>query len=230
MISCAISETGIIEKPCSSERCNDEAGLESRFIVNETASFRSSIQWVHDYEKPLKIGFLGIKREAEERLAALDPFSPVDQTEKKPFLEAVILTADAIMLWAKRHSALAAEKAAAETDPVRKAELTETARICAKVPAEPAAARRSPIFSPPTRSRIISRRGTRAFTHSLRMRQPRCTRARRTASGQLSGSARSRSGCGRISPRAIRGAISTSMKQCSARPHPPQPPPTAPQG
>ena len=31
---------------------NDEAGLESRFIVNETASFRSSIQWVHDYEKP----------------------------------------------------------------------------------------------------------------------------------------------------------------------------------
>ena len=28
---------------------DDEAGLVSRFIVNETSSFRSSIQWVHDY-------------------------------------------------------------------------------------------------------------------------------------------------------------------------------------
>ncbi|MBO6230059.1 MAG: glycyl radical protein [Ruminiclostridium sp.] len=117
---------------------NNDSELSSRFIVNETASFRSSIQWVHDYEKPLKIGFNGIKREAEERLAALDEFSPVDNTERKPFLEAVILTADAIILWAKRHSELAAEKAAAESDPVRKAELLEIARICAKVPAEPA--------------------------------------------------------------------------------------------
>ena len=117
---------------------NDDEELSSRFIVNETASFRSSIQWVHDYEKPLKIGFNGIKREAEEKLAELDTFSPVDNTEKKPFLEAVIITADAIILWAKRHSRLAEEKAQQETDGVRKAELLEIARICRKVPAEPA--------------------------------------------------------------------------------------------
>jgi len=45
--------------------------LMSRFIVNETSSFRSSLQWVHDYEKVLKKGFRGIRKEAKERLNAL---------------------------------------------------------------------------------------------------------------------------------------------------------------
>ncbi|MGN0649657.1 MAG: glycyl radical protein [Oscillospiraceae bacterium] len=117
---------------------NNDAELTSRFIVNETASFRSSIQWVHDYEKPLRIGFNGIKKEAEEKLAALDEFSPVDNTERKPFLEAVIITADAIILWANRHADLAEAKAKSETDEKRKAELLEIAKICRKVPAEPA--------------------------------------------------------------------------------------------
>ena len=40
---------------------NNDEELSSRFIVNETASFRSSIQWVHDYEIVLKSG-LSIKR------------------------------------------------------------------------------------------------------------------------------------------------------------------------
>lgn len=113
---------------------NDDAENSSRFIVNETASFRSSIQWVHDYEKPLKIGFKGIKKEAQEKLAQLDEFSPVDNTEKKPFLEAVIYTADAIVLWANRHAELAKQKAEVETDSKRKQELLEIARICHKVP------------------------------------------------------------------------------------------------
>ncbi|MGN0695343.1 MAG: glycyl radical protein [Oscillospiraceae bacterium] len=117
---------------------NNDEELTSRFIVNETASFRSSIQWVHDYEKPLKVGFNGIKKEAQEKLAALNEFSPVDNTERRPFLEAVIITADAIILWANRHAALASKKAEAENDPKRKAELEEIARICRKVPAEPA--------------------------------------------------------------------------------------------
>ncbi|MCC8075780.1 MAG: glycyl radical protein [Clostridiales bacterium] len=117
---------------------NDDEENTSRYIVNETASFRSSIQWVHDYEKPLKIGFNGIRREAQEALARLDEFSAVDTTEKKPFLEAVILTADAIILWAGRHADAAQEKAALEQDPVRKVELLEIARICRKVPAQPA--------------------------------------------------------------------------------------------
>jgi formate C-acetyltransferase len=113
--------------------------LISRFIVNETASFRSSLQWVHDYEKVLKKGFKRIREEAEERLQALDPLSPVDNLERKPFLEAILIVCNAIVLWAKRHARLAAEMAARENDPQRKAELLEIARICDKVPEHPAA-------------------------------------------------------------------------------------------
>ena len=117
---------------------DDADGLISRFIVNETASFRSSIQWVHDFEKILKRGFNGIKQEAEEKLAALDEASPIDQVDKRPFLEAVVIVSDAIMLWARRHAELARALADRETDPVRKKELQIMAANAAHVPANPA--------------------------------------------------------------------------------------------
>lgn len=112
--------------------------LNSRFIVNETASFRSSIQWVHDYEKILKRGFKGIKEEAQQKLTKLDSLSPVDNMEKKPFLEAIIITCDAIVLWAKRHAKLAAEMVKKESDPKRKKELQDIAERCEWVPENPA--------------------------------------------------------------------------------------------
>jgi len=112
--------------------------LLSRFIVNETASFRSSLQWVHDYEKVLKRGFKGIREEAQSKLDALDPMSPVDNVEKRPFLEAVITLCDAVVIWAGRHARMAAEKAEKETDPQRRAELETIAEMCAWVPENPA--------------------------------------------------------------------------------------------
>jgi len=115
-----------------------EDELLSRYIVNETASFRSSLQWVHDYEKVLKIGFKGIRNIAQEKLDALDPFSPKDNCEKKPFLTAITIICDAICLWARRHSELAAQMAEEEKDPQRKAELEMIADVCAHVPENPA--------------------------------------------------------------------------------------------
>jgi pyruvate formate-lyase/glycerol dehydratase family glycyl radical enzyme len=117
---------------------DDPEGLVSRFIVNETSSFRSSIQWVHDYEKVLKRGFGDIRREASERLAALDPLSPKDELEKKPFLEAVVIVSDAIVLWANRYAELAERLARAESDPTRRAELETMAAACRRVPEHPA--------------------------------------------------------------------------------------------
>lgn len=117
---------------------DDPEGLISRFIVNETSSFRSSIQWVHDFEKILKRGFNSIKKEAEEKLAALDPMSAKDDREKRPFLEAVVIVCDAIVLWAKRHAVLAREIAEKETNPTRKAELIRMAENAEHVPGEPA--------------------------------------------------------------------------------------------
>ncbi|XBS71324.1 pyruvate formate lyase family protein [Acerihabitans sp. KWT182] len=112
--------------------------LTSRFIVNETSSFRSSIQWVHDYEKVLRLGFKGIKEDAQRRLAALDPFDPADNVDKAPFLQAIILGAEAIILWAGRHAALARDLAAQEQNPRRRQELEEIAERCAWVPEHPA--------------------------------------------------------------------------------------------
>lgn len=112
--------------------------LKSRFIVNETASFRSSIQWVHDYEKVLNRGFAGIKAEAAEKLAGLDPLSPTDTIEKAPFLEAVIIVCDAIVLWARRHAELAEDLAAREINPQRQQELLQIAATCRHVPEQPA--------------------------------------------------------------------------------------------
>lgn len=115
--------------------CNPDGS--SRFIVNETASFRSSIQWVHDYEIVLEKGFYGIKKEAEERLAQLDEDSAVDTLEKKPFLEATIITADAIVLWANRYAVLAEELAEKETNDRRKKELLMIAKNSRRVPEFP---------------------------------------------------------------------------------------------
>ncbi|MCW2318417.1 formate C-acetyltransferase [Rhodoblastus acidophilus] len=117
---------------------DDPEGLVSRFIVNETSSFRSSIQWVHDYEKVLKRGFGDIRREAQERLDALDPLSPRDEVEKKPFYQAVVIVSDAIILWARRHAQMARDLALAEPDEARRAELLAMAEICARVPEHPA--------------------------------------------------------------------------------------------
>ena len=117
---------------------DDPKGLISRFIVNETSSFRSSIQWVHDYGKILKRGFNDIKREAQEKLAALDPASAKDMCEKKPFLDAVVIVCEAIVLWAKRHADEARKVAEKTDDPVRKAELLRMAANAERVPGEPA--------------------------------------------------------------------------------------------
>ncbi|SKB77358.1 formate C-acetyltransferase [Lachnospiraceae bacterium] len=110
----------------------------SRFIVNETSSFRSSIQWVHDYEIVLQKGFNWIIKDSREKLESLDEDSAFDTMEKKPFLEALIITSEAVILWANRYADEAERLASEEHDPERKAELLEIARISRKVPGEPA--------------------------------------------------------------------------------------------
>ena len=116
---------------------NNDKEHTSRYIVNETASFRSSLQWVHDYEIVMQKGFKGIKEEAEERLSQLDEYSPIDNREKRPFLEAEIITCDAIVLWANRHAELAKNLAEKEKEETRRKELLEISEICSYVPENP---------------------------------------------------------------------------------------------
>lgn len=117
---------------------DDDKGLKSKFVVSETSSYRSALQWVHDFKKVIQRGFEDIQAEAQAKLDALDPLSPVQSVEKRPFYQAMVIVCDAIMIWAKRHADLAREQAQAETDENRKNELLEIAEICDRVPAKPA--------------------------------------------------------------------------------------------
>lgn len=112
--------------------------VKSRHILDELTTYRSSINWVPDYSKALQRGFKSLKEEAQSKLDALDEFNVKDTMEKKPFLQAMILVCDAIVLWAKRHGDKATELAQTETDPVRKQELLEIAERCYWVPEHPA--------------------------------------------------------------------------------------------
>lgn len=82
----------------------------------------------------MKKGMLDIKAEAEAKLAELDYAVPED-IDKIYFYKSIIDTAEGVMIYAKRMSEYAAELAAKETDPKRKAELLKISEVNARVPA-----------------------------------------------------------------------------------------------
>jgi len=92
---------------------------------------------IHNHVKVLKKGFLGIKKDAKERLARLDLDNPEDLA-KAPFLQGVVTAMDAAAEFGKRFAAKARDLAAKEEDTKRKEELMKIAEVCDWVPANPA--------------------------------------------------------------------------------------------
>lgn len=90
-----------------------------------------------DWRRLLAVGLGGIKREAEEKLAALDDAVPGD-LEKSFFYRSEILAADAVIHLANRHADLAEQMAEKCEDAARKAELLKIAEVCRHVPEHPA--------------------------------------------------------------------------------------------
>ena len=123
----------------------ENVGIKQTFVIVNTSTMRHSQNWVIDFEKMLKRGCKGMREEAQARLAALE--HPRDLAYKKPFYEAAIITCDALSLFARRYSELAAEMAAKTKDAQRKKELEEIAAICAWVPENPARTFREAIQS-----------------------------------------------------------------------------------
>jgi trans-4-hydroxy-L-proline dehydratase len=80
-------------------------------------------------------GLLDLKAEVEASLAGLDYFNDPDAFDKQQQLQAMAIAADAVIRFAQRHAELAAEMAAAEANPVRKAELEKIVDACTHVPA-----------------------------------------------------------------------------------------------
>lgn len=89
------------------------------------------------YDEVLAIGFEGIKSKAQSALAKCQVTDP-DYQSRSTFLEAVVISCDAAILYAKRYALLALKEAQECTDPVRQKELLQIAENCAQVPAKPA--------------------------------------------------------------------------------------------
>ena len=90
-----------------------------------------------DYERVIREGAKSIIAEAEECLKNLRYFSE-DCIKKQKYWEAVIRVFKAWVRFAGRYADLAEKMAGEEKNEKRKAELLEMARICRKVPYEPA--------------------------------------------------------------------------------------------
>ena len=85
------------------------------------------------YEEVLAIGFSGIRQKAEAQMATLS-LTDGDYQRKSRFLQAVIISCDAAVTYARRYAKLALEEAEKCTDGARKLELLQIAQNCANVP------------------------------------------------------------------------------------------------
>ncbi|HOW71106.1 MAG TPA: pyruvate formate lyase family protein [Phycisphaerae bacterium] len=101
-------------------------------VAMATSPMRHSQNWTPDFAKILTRGVKGIRDEAQAKLAAIS--QPRDIAYKKPFLEAVIVTCDAMTIWSRRYAKLATDLAAKEKNPQRKKEMEEIAAVCEWVP------------------------------------------------------------------------------------------------
>ena len=85
------------------------------------------------YEKVLAIGYQGIIAEAQAELDTCQP-GDADYARKSRFLQAVILSCEAVIRYAHRYMVLAKQMADQETNSQRKEELLAIARNCGRVP------------------------------------------------------------------------------------------------
>jgi formate C-acetyltransferase len=81
-------------------------------------------------------GLLDFKKEIADALAGLDFLNDAAAYEKREALRSFEVSCDALILFAERHAALAAELAAREEHPQRRAELLKIAEVCSHVPAQ----------------------------------------------------------------------------------------------
>ncbi|HLA82510.1 MAG TPA: pyruvate formate lyase family protein, partial [Thermoleophilia bacterium] len=83
------------------------------------------------------IGRARAEMEQMKASGAMLPGSSAAALRKYYLLKSIIVECQAVIIFARRHSDLAAQLAAKEADPIRKAELEKIADVCYRVPAEP---------------------------------------------------------------------------------------------
>jgi len=105
--------------------------LDERFVLYFQWKAHALSHTIPDFQTVLEKGLDSILEDAAEREKSADG-------DARRFYEAVRLTLEGVLAYADNLSMQAEKDAAAETDPHRKAELENLARICKKVPARPA--------------------------------------------------------------------------------------------
>lgn len=93
-------------------------------------------QYLPGYEKILRHGLNGIKKEVRGKLSGLNLSSPED-VSKKTFYESLLIVCNGIIHFAKRYAHLASEMSKKAGSLKRRKELEEIAQVCSKVPARP---------------------------------------------------------------------------------------------
>ncbi len=124
------------------DRIIERAPKESLDAANEGLFFhyyidRSIGHISVNYEKVLNLGLSGIKSEILKHRAQLSA-EQADYSQKRVFYDALIMVADAAIAFAHRYVGLARELAHECKDAVRREELENISRTCARVPEHPA--------------------------------------------------------------------------------------------
>ena len=89
------------------------------------------------YDRVIYEGLKGIMAQTAEELEKVEPGDP-RYGDKKRFLEAVIISCQAVIDYARRYADLAKSEAEKESDPKRREELLKIAKTCSHVPENPA--------------------------------------------------------------------------------------------
>jgi formate C-acetyltransferase len=86
-----------------------------------------------DYAKLLRVGFGGVKKEIEEKMAALNTAERPEDVEKQEFYKAELIMLDGVKIWIERYGRLAQTMAESERDRARRGELERIAENCRAV-------------------------------------------------------------------------------------------------
>ncbi len=112
-------------------------GFETCISEQQSITFFTLNHFVPSYERVMKKGFLGIKKEIEHKLKGLKS-TDSDYFEKAVFYKALLIACDSAARFGKRYAKLARDLAKKEKDPGLKKDYLKVAEVCDQVPAKPA--------------------------------------------------------------------------------------------
>ncbi len=94
---------------------------------------------IADYASVLKKGLNALKEEIQAEMDKIDGSDVPSNSEfgRKNVYKAMLIAADAIIIYANRCADLAEDMSSKETDPKRRAEFQEMARVCRRIPEYP---------------------------------------------------------------------------------------------